>query len=38
LSETVSAGERDKTHANGVEPTAKGIIAPPKVHPKKKRR
>ena len=25
-------------HTNGVAPTAKGIIAPPKVHPKKKRR
>ncbi|MGI4792231.1 MAG: YidC/Oxa1 family membrane protein insertase [Janthinobacterium lividum] len=38
LSETVSAGDRDKAHSNGVTPTAKGIIAPPKVHPKKKRR
>jgi YidC/Oxa1 family membrane protein insertase len=36
LSETVSSG--DKAHSNGVAPTAKGIIAPPKVHPKKKRR
>ncbi len=38
LAENVSADERDKVHANGVAPTAKGIIAPPKVHPKKKRR
>ena len=35
LSETASSGD---THANGTAPTAKGIIAPPKVHPKKKRR
>ncbi len=37
LSDSSSNG-RDKAHTNGVEPTAKGIIAPPKVHPKKKRR
>jgi YidC/Oxa1 family membrane protein insertase len=36
LSDTVSAD--DQAHTNGVAPTAKGIIAPPKVHPKKKRR
>ena len=32
------SNERSNGHANGVAPTAKGIIAPPKVHPKKKRR
>jgi len=32
------SNERDSTHVNGVAPTARGIIAPPKVHPKKKRR
>ena len=37
LSDT-PAGERSNAHTNGTEPTAKGIIAPPKVHPKKKRR
>ncbi len=36
LSETASSG--DKAHTNGAAPTAKGILAPPKVHPKKKRR
>ena len=37
LSDTPS-NERGNTYTNGTEPTAKGIIAPPKVHPKKKRR
>ncbi len=36
LSETASDG--NKAHTNGVAPTAKGVLAPPKVHPKKKRR
>ena len=37
-SDTVPSGDAGKSHANGTAPTAKGIIAPPKVHPKKKRR
>lgn len=36
LSDSASNGSR--VHTNGTEPTAKGVLAPPKVHPKKKRR
>ena len=36
LSDSASSGS--KVYTNGTEPTAKGVIAPPKVHPKKKRR
>ncbi len=32
------SNERSNGYTNGVAPTATGIIAPPKVHPKKKRR
>ena len=32
------SNERSGVQSNGAAPTAKGIIAPPKVHPKKKRR
>ena len=37
-SEIAPAGETGKAHTNGTAPTAKGVIAPPKIHPKKKRR
>ena len=30
--------EASETHTNGVLPTAKGVLAPKKIHPKKKRR
>ena len=36
-SDIAPAGD-SKAHTNGTAPTAKGIIAPPKIHPKKKRR
>ena len=36
LSDSASNGSR--VHTNGTEPTAKGVLAPPKVHPKKKKR
>ena len=36
LPENASGGS--KAYTNGTAPTAKGVLAPPKVHPKKKRR
>ena len=33
-----NASDGGKAHMNGTAPTAKGVIAPPKVHPRKKRR
>ena len=33
-----NASNGSKAYANGTAPTAKGVLAPPKVHPKKKRR
>ncbi len=36
LPENTSGGS--KAYTNGTAPTAKGVLAPPKVHPKKKRR
>ena len=35
---TTPVAEASETHRNGTAPTARGVIAPPKVHPKKKRR
>ncbi len=35
---SASGSAGDTAHLNGAAPTAKGVIAPPKVHPKKKRR
>lgn len=36
--QTVSVAEASETRTNGTAPTARGVIAPKKVHPKKKRR
>lgn len=40
VSETASKSTSNgsKAYTNGTEPTAKGVLAPPKVHPKKKKR
>jgi hypothetical protein len=36
--QAVPVAEASESHANGAAPTARGVIAPKKVHPKKKRR